>query len=258
MVSDVGLILEGPGSLSQSFILGASSVSLAELADKVKLSRKMKLLLSYFLAKSVWQFYDSEWMQREWTKKTVHFMFERRLNTPKGIFINEPFLSACFNGHPQPQKKNAEFRSHVFPKILALGIMLLEIELNIKIEDYRVPEDIDVNCKPTVNAKHIAAMEAFNNQELWDDKDTFGVLKDVIADCLIPEKFKTFKNDVEGLRAAFDKHVVSRLHGLYRSAWEDPDTSSIRAVEISQTDVSIMRFKSESTPPPSPLPARSL
>jgi len=94
VVSEDGLVLQGPGSLSQGFLLGASSMPLAKLLDVVKLSRKMRLLLSYILAKAVWQFYDSGWMQKEWTKETVHFMFERRSDTPKGIFINEPFLSA--------------------------------------------------------------------------------------------------------------------------------------------------------------------
>jgi hypothetical protein len=48
----------------------------------------------------------------------------------------------------------------VFPKILALGIMLLEIELRIKIEDYRMPEDVDCNGEPNVNADHIAVSTA--------------------------------------------------------------------------------------------------
>ena len=82
-VSDDGLVFQGPGPLSQGFLLCASSVSLAELLKITKLSRKMKLLLSYFLAKAVWQYYDSDWMQREWTKEMVHFMFERRSKTPE-------------------------------------------------------------------------------------------------------------------------------------------------------------------------------
>jgi hypothetical protein len=60
----------------------------------------MRPLSSYLLANAVWGFYDSDWMRREWIKETVHFMFERRLKTPKGIFINEPFLSARFDHLP--------------------------------------------------------------------------------------------------------------------------------------------------------------
>jgi hypothetical protein len=137
MISEVGLVLEGPGSLSQGFILGASSVSLAELVMMTKLSLKMRLLLSYFLAKAVWQFYDSEWMQREWTKNTVHFMFERRPKMPKGIFINEPFLSACFDGRNQSFNPDTEFRSHgecichILAKFRLLGSVAALLASNI-------------------------------------------------------------------------------------------------------------------------------
>lgn len=58
-VSDDRLVLQRFGPLSQGFLLATSSVSLAKLLDVAKLSQKMKLLISYFLAKAVWQFYDS-------------------------------------------------------------------------------------------------------------------------------------------------------------------------------------------------------
>jgi hypothetical protein len=258
IVSDVGLVLDGPGNLSEGFLLGPSSISLAELIHMVKLPRKMRLLLSYLLAKAVWQYYDSEWMLREWNKDTVHFMFERRLNTPRGIFVNEPFLSAYFDSRPQPQSQNTEFRSHLFPKILSLGIMLLEIELRVRIEDHRMPEDKDPNGQPTVNADHIAAIDALKNADLWDDKGTFDRLKDVIATCLTPEKFKPFKKDVQGLRDALQKHVVNRLYDLYRSSWDDPDNSNIRAVNLDQSSPHLPEPNDETTSPVSPLPANSL
>jgi hypothetical protein len=38
--------------------------------------------------------------------------------------------------------------------------MLLEIELRIKIEDYRMPEDVDCNGELNINADHIAVSTA--------------------------------------------------------------------------------------------------
>lgn len=224
------LVLNGPCPLSQDFLLDASSVSLAELLDIAKLSPKMKLLLSYFLAKAVWQFYDSDWMRSEWTKETVHFMFERRSYTPKGIFVNEPFLSANFDGRHMVQDDT--FRSHLFPKILALGIMFLEIELGVNIEKDRTPDCLGPNGQPNVNADHIAAMKVFNSATLWKEMDTFTAVKGVIEACLIPVPFMPYLNDANGLRDAFDKYIVTPLQKLYRKNWEDPDTSSIRAIEI--------------------------
>ncbi|KIM96504.1 hypothetical protein OIDMADRAFT_170237 [Oidiodendron maius Zn] len=225
-----GLVVNGPCPLSQGFLLDASSISLAELLDMAKLSRKMKLLLSYFLAKAVWQFYDSEWMRSGWTKETVHFMFERRSYTPKGIFVNEPFLSAHFDYHHVVQ--DDAFRTHLFPKILALGIMFLEIELGVNIEKHRITGCLGPNGQPCVNADHIAAIELFNSATLWEEMETFTKFKDVIKACLTPAPFMPYLNDANGLRDAFDKYIVTPLQELYRNAWGDPDTSSIRAIEI--------------------------
>jgi hypothetical protein len=255
-VSDNSLVLQGPGPLSQGFLLSASSVSLAKLSNVAKLSRKMKLLLSYFLAKAVWQFYSSEWMQQEWTKETVHFMYERRSRTPKGIFIDEPFLSARFDNAQPAQDKDDEFRSHHFPKILALGIMFLEIELGIDIKDYRMPEDLGPDGEPTVNADHIAAIEVFNKTE-WDEMETFSVFRDVIGACLTPDDFKPFLNDTEGLRDAFEKRIVNPLHILYKTAWENPDTSHVRAIEVDISRPSPSEATDRGVHPASPLPVSS-
>jgi hypothetical protein len=255
-VSDDGLLFQGPGPLSQGFLLSASSVSLAKLLSVAKLSWKRRLLLSYFLAKAVWQFYDSEWMQREWTKETVHFMFERRSKISKGIFINEPFLSARFDNAQPTQDKDDEFRSHNFPKILALGVMFLEIELGIDIKDYRMPEDLGPDGEPTINADHIAAIEVFNKTE-WDELETAGVFRDVIGACLTPDDFKPFLNDTQGLRDAFEKRIVNPLHTLYKYNWENPDTSHIRAIEVDNSGPSPPEATGGGFYPASPLPVPS-
>ncbi|OIW27244.1 hypothetical protein CONLIGDRAFT_715761 [Coniochaeta ligniaria NRRL 30616] len=235
-VSDGILALRGAGRLSQDFLLSASSISLAKLLDGAKLSRKMKLLLSYFLAKAVWQFYDSDWMRNEWTKETVHFMLSR--TTENGIFVNEPFLSARFDDCHPHRGAHDEFRSHMFPKILALGIMLLEIELAVKIEDYRMPEDRTPDAEPNVNADHFAAEEVFNKTELWEKKETFSVFKDIVKVCLFPDEFMPFSTDVQALRNALRKRVVNPLEALYKSAWDNPDTSIVRAVELEMLGLS--------------------
>jgi hypothetical protein len=189
----------------------------------------MKLLLSYFLAKAVWQFYDSEWMQQEWTKETVHFMFEKTSSTPKGIFVNEPFLSTRFDSGIA-QVQNDIFRPHIFPKILALGIMFLEIELGIWIEEHRAGQ-LDPNSEPTANIDHIVAVEVFTNTN-WEERMS-GAFGDVIAACLTPSDFRQFPNDIQGLRAAFEKHIVNPLQNLYMAAWNsDPEKSIVRAIEL--------------------------
>lgn len=218
-----------------------------------KLGDLGKLLLSCILAKAVWQFYDSKWMQREWTKDTVHFTFERRSSTPKGIFINEPFLSARFDGCHQPRGVD-NYRSHLFPKILALGIMFLEIEFAIKIENYWMLDDLGPDSEPTVNADHIAAIDVFNKIELWEERETFGAFRDVIGACLTPDNFNQFWNDVQGLRDAFKKYIVNPLQALYETAWENPGTSHIRVIKLDSSDLFLLAA-TETARSVSPLPA---
>lgn len=228
-VADGELMLQGPGPLSRDFLLGAASVSLAELISSVKLTQKSKFFLSHTLARAFWQFYGSGWMEREWTKESVHFMFEQDSSTSKGIFINRPFLSARFGGDHTVQKTDPGFRSHQFPKILALGILLLEIELGIDIEDYRKPEVFDRDGNPTVNADHIAADEVFSTTQ-WDELDTFVGLTTVIKTCLYPDNFQPFIHDLQGLRDAIQKDIVSPLRLAYDNAWKDLATASFRPV----------------------------
>jgi hypothetical protein len=101
-------------------------------------------------------------------------------------------------------------------------------------------------------------MEVFNNPDLWASKDTFGVLRDVIEACLTPVKFQPFKNDIPGLRDAFEKFIVNPLHDRYKSAWEDPEVSIPRAVKLDQTGSPATEVVSENTPPVSPSPVHSL
>lgn len=257
-VSDDGLVFLGSDGLSKGFLLDTSSISLADLLDELKHSLKKKLLLSFLLAKAVWQFYDSNWMQKEWTKNTVHFMFayEQRSDTPKGIFINEPFLSARFDDRHLSQSVDKEFRAHQFPKILALGIMLLEIELGMKIESRRKPEYLGLDGKLTVNTDHFVAAELFNDDELWSKKDTFPGFKDIIGACLTPDDFMPYLNDVQGLRDALEKCVVDPLQDLYKKAWvENPETSYVPPIKFDFPIQSLPQVTEEDVRSTLPLPA---
>ena len=225
---DGGLVFLGPGPLSRQYLHCASSVSLAELltGPKPKLTWKMKLLLSYFLAKAVWQFYDSEWMRRGWSKEMIHFMFERRSETPKGIFVDEPFLSCKL----VQDKVDDSHRTHIFPKILALGIMFLEIELGIDIKD-RMSENLGSDGKPAGknNADYIAALDIFDETK-WKKRDTIDIFKSIIKACLIPEDFEPFLNNIQELRNAFKERIVDPLQNFYKVAWGSPDTPHIDSI----------------------------
>lgn len=233
-ISENGLILKGNGALPRDFLFEKSSLSLGDLLNipNIKISRRMRLLLSYYLVKAVWQFYGSDWMRREWTKDTVHFMAERSRNTLKSISINKPFLSTRFDELELTKEEDESYRTHEFPSILALGIMLIEIELGTRIEEYRPKEWLPTDVQSTRNIDHTAAMAVFENTELWKNRDTFSAVQEIIGACLSPDDFAPYKNDTDGVRDILERRMVLPIQRLYQWAWEDPEESNLGAIEI--------------------------
>ncbi|KAK1751492.1 alkaline protease [Echria macrotheca] len=107
------------------------------LRDLKLTQTKMQTCLLYLLAKGVWQFYDSKLMPREWTKDTVEFLFEHRERDQEwtlGVFLNQPLVSARSSSIQSNQETRRQ--PHRYPKILALGVMMVEILLGQCIESY--------------------------------------------------------------------------------------------------------------------------
>ncbi|KAF5249276.1 hypothetical protein FANTH_5357 [Fusarium anthophilum] len=191
------------------------SVSLSTILKNHKLSQKMKYLLSYLLAKSMWQFYSTDWLGKEWTKESIHLMFERR-QSPKdaGIFLNEPFISAHFD--PDNYTNDLDFRPHKFPKIKALGIVLLEIELGTVIEDHYDDECRAPDGELNADADLYVALKLFDDPDSLED--TFPLLKSVIGDCLRPSKFMQHRHSVEELRKVLQEEVANRTDAAVKDA----------------------------------------
>lgn len=200
---------------AKSWVPNSPSVSLNTILRNHKLSRKMKYLLSYLLAKSVWQFYSTDWMGTEWSKDSIHFMFEHRKSASNaGIYLNEPFILARFN--PDAKRDDSVFRPHKFPKIKALGNLLLEIELGTVIEDHFGPDCFAPDGQPNADADLYAALKLYDDPDILED--SFPLLKTVIGECLRPSKFMQHRHSVEELRKVLQDHIVDPLHtivGLY-------------------------------------------
>ncbi|KAM0553093.1 hypothetical protein ACHAPJ_007641 [Fusarium lateritium] len=138
--------------LERQWELATPSVSLKSLLDEISSSahqwtEKGKEVLSWLLAKAVWQYYSSPWMTEPWTNESLHFLSEKRKTGHEqelaGIFVNEPFLlvptsrQPCQSRITQQKRRTLPFRNkpfHPVPKILALGIILVEIQLGRPIQ----------------------------------------------------------------------------------------------------------------------------
>ncbi|KAK3329197.1 hypothetical protein B0H66DRAFT_540416 [Apodospora peruviana] len=230
-LSNGELVQREPRPHGSSFILHTPNVPLSQLLESKQLSRKMRLLLCYLLAKAVWQFYNSDWMDREWTKENINFMFEHRHGGLSGIFVNEPFLRAKFDDKLNDDQ--AAYQVHKFPKVLALGIMLLEIELGLDIATNRRPDSFSVDGQLTVNGDLIAANHLLQDQKLWTSQDTFPGLKTVVGRCIDPScnLFDDFRHDTQGQRDVLQKQIVFPLQELLKNSWGDPEEISLRPVD---------------------------
>ncbi|KAK3385680.1 hypothetical protein B0H63DRAFT_186431 [Podospora didyma] len=229
-VADEKLVLRELRLQQSSFHLHMPSVSLSQLLEGRQLSRKMRLLLCYILSRTVWQFYESEWVSREWTKENIHFMFEHRNGVPSGIFVNEPFLSARFGREIDGDKDSP--RVHKFPKILALGIILLEIELGVDITKDRPRTCFTADGQLTVNSDLIAADFWFQKKDLWKRQDSLVPVKAAVERCLRPSLFEPCRNDVEAEREVLHKQIVSPLHTLFKVSWGPPDNVDLDPVQV--------------------------
>ncbi|KAK1830614.1 hypothetical protein QBC39DRAFT_383096 [Podospora conica] len=110
------------------------SISLADILQRHELVAKKRLLLAYVLAKSFWQFYDSDWMSVRWTTETVQFFYERRGDDDDdepGVLDESPYISLP-TGTNTPSLLSAEYLPtecvvHRYPRLLALVVLLFNL-----------------------------------------------------------------------------------------------------------------------------------
>ncbi|KAK0641770.1 hypothetical protein B0T16DRAFT_420502 [Cercophora newfieldiana] len=202
------------------------SISLRDLlktASAEDFSEKKKEVLSVFLAKAVWQYYSSPWMAKPWTKDSVHFIFEQRRTGQNeelaGIFVDEPLLSVSISA-PKPssskaaeacsdRKQNTEdedddddfFSSegpvfsfqatHQLPKILALGVMLMEIQLGRPIESLYNNPKFSHHCPKEIaypDTDYNICKDLIEKENIYMVKETSDPLSNLITNCILPRQ----------------------------------------------------------------------
>lgn len=215
---------------------------------------QLKLLLSYLLAKAVWQFYDSDWMATNWSKDRIHFMRERLNGSsePQEVItlIHKPYFatelsppSACPSCVSQSKCSTEQdfmrrfpSATHFHPKILALGIMLLEIELGEGIELYQLEESLD-DENPMENEDHFTAGRIILSP-MWERRNVYQAVKEMIEICLKPDTAKFGVEEVPA-RDNLYTYVVAPLGRLFRQAWSrdrDPESFSPDPISFKATE----------------------
>lgn len=114
------------------------SIPLAEVLHYNFLGPQSKLLLAYILAKSVWQFYDSDFMRIRWTTESIQLFQERESEETDDDDKDErgvhwaPYYAFSFEeimeGDSVERLPLGKF-IHRYPRVLALGALLYELGL---------------------------------------------------------------------------------------------------------------------------------
>ena len=113
-------------------IADGRSMALSDVLGTYTLPPKTKLILAYILAKSVWQFYDSDLMDVRWTTESIRLFREREEeDSDGGSGIDwAPYYALPSEGRVERESVErlppGQFL-HRYPRVLALGSMLYEL-----------------------------------------------------------------------------------------------------------------------------------
>jgi hypothetical protein len=185
------------------------SIPLAEVLQRHDLVDKRKLLLAYTLAKSFWQFYSSDWMGSRWTTNSLQFFPERRDDDDDehdgsdSILYGSPYFA--LSTQKEDSLLSAEYLEtqyvvHRYPRVLALGIMLLEIgrrRRRDRNEDlqYATPEEkISTDLNDIRSALRKRNWPKFDVQE--EVRQTYKI---VLENCSDPKLFELDAANQSGL-----------------------------------------------------------
>lgn len=253
-------MLEDLEETEQQFLRSKPSVSLAAILRQGQLDGDdmPKLLLSYLLAKAVWRFYESDWMTPHWTKDVIHFMRQKLDFVSNShetlISIHMPHFrtevrSSWFHHSPSEEPSDdlgllerfPPDKGHPHPKVRALGILLLEIQLG------RRNEDIYKESTQMQNSDSFDATRIINSPS-WKEGRTYEALKDMIHIC-IRGATDDFGTNESSARAGVSTYVVEPLRKLFKLAFSsDQEPDSFHTDPVSLKSESPASEKSEALP----------
>lgn len=214
-------------------------ISLANILRLYHLTAKMRVALAYILALSVWQYYDSDWMKTRWTSETIQFMKECGSSTHEQgqLFAGKPYLSVRFSDEDcgSGEFSNADGEIHRYPRIRALGVMLVEIGIGSPL--HRSDEERPgQSLAAKVNEDLLLAIQYSESPKLWRDCDYPHYL-DAVKHCLNPRNFALApciqgvgdEEEVNGLKQRrkilYDKVVFSLEELLQGTRWMEQLTT---------------------------------
>jgi hypothetical protein len=137
-------------------------ISLETLLLKSELGGFEKKLLEIIITRIFLEVCEGPWLRQKWGKESFHF-FPEACN--KKIDLNKPYITADLEYDSDEGNPDSFDMSHSHPSILALGILLLEIEMGLPIESQWQKEDLIGGKLPNVNTNHTTAKTLLNSKK---------------------------------------------------------------------------------------------
>jgi hypothetical protein len=176
------------------FISPGYGESLSYILSNRNLSVEHKITLAYAIARAYWQLYTSDLMHTRWTSDDIWFMPIKTQNgsqIPLRAFVSFPFDQR--NPSPAEYLEIGDY-THQYPRILFLGVILLEIGLGepLGLEPF---ESSNLSLVAHTNKAHSMAQIRLHEfkKTSWVDfsyKDTF---VEAIENCLHSRSFKDMR-----------------------------------------------------------------
>ncbi|KAK1243845.1 hypothetical protein MKX08_001983 [Trichoderma sp. CBMAI-0020] len=202
-IRDGKFVYNKRSAATRDWLAGCETVSLTSAFTKpeLNLNGKSKAILQMLLAKATWEFYDSEIIGQGLTSDKIHFICEKRKGVT-GAFVNEPVLLTRFAQNDSQVNEIGEDVSsarmiHKFPKILALGIMLLEIESGKSIKKHRGNSEIcpsppfDINTDYHIACNLIATGRDAPEESVISDINKLSPLRTILPLCIKQGELET-------------------------------------------------------------------
>jgi hypothetical protein len=182
--------------------------SLADLLlGEIKLKLRERRILAVILAHSMLHFSDSPWLSKHWNKSHLTF-FQCASKNGLQLDVHRPWISTQFENGEIPENTEDGYRVHPNPSVLALGILLLEIELRAGIEQSRTEEDLSPSGEVDCNT------DLFTAERLLESNcnDVFERFRKAVDGCLkcdfVDEGASTSLDDDNFRQAIYDNIVL--------------------------------------------------
>lgn len=139
------------------------------------LGRKYKRIIAVLLSHALLQYCGSAWLIEHWDKNSISFLRDSR--------GDRLVISTGLKPQNSEPDLDAESRMHGYPGVLALAVLMLEMELGKTIETARSEqEEFVYDEESNINTDFNVAWNMFEDDEIQDD--TIPGFKDAVKACL--------------------------------------------------------------------------